>query len=130
MGSETKSFTRAWCKVCNAMVATERAGEPTLAGTCIGALSGALLGQMLHRSLINTLGMAAVGGLISKQVQVAASLVCAECGAPVRRGEQAPGEFARSDLDEERQTTEGWLNEPDLGIERPQDLGAEPRPGV
>ena len=119
---------RVWCKVCKATVdALEKEGQATLAGPCIGALSGALIAQLLRRSLINTISMAAVGGMVGRRIEARARLVCAECGAAVRRGEKAPAEKSARAEQEPRTTGEARIGEgrgrfseglKDLGVER------------
>jgi hypothetical protein len=129
MANETSSSERVWCKVCEAIVDSEtKQGQATLAGPWIGALGGALIAQLLRRSLIHTISMAALGGVIGKRIEARARLLCAECGTPVRRGEKAPAErsgSARSD--QEARTGEARIGEgrprfseglKDLGVER------------
>jgi len=134
MANETSSSERVWCKVCKATVdAVEKEGQATLAGPVIGALSGALIGQLLRRSLINTISMAAIGGVIGKRIEARARLVCAECGAPVRRGEKSPAEKSAR-REQEARTHEARTGEARIGEGRSRfseglkDLGAERHP--
>jgi hypothetical protein len=129
MANETSSSERVWCKACKATVdAVTKEGQATLAGPCIGALSGALIAQLLRRSLINTISMAAVGGLVGKRIEARARLVCAQCGAGVRRGAKAPTEgTTRSDV--EARTGEARIGEGRVRFnEGMKDLGAERHP--
>lgn len=129
MPSEKSSSERVWCKVCKATVdAVEKEGQATLAGPIIGALGGALIAQLLRRSLMNTISMAALGGVVGKRIEARARLVCAECGTAVRRGEKAPAEKT-AHAEQEARTGEARIGEGRARFsEGLKDLGAERHP--